>query len=83
MKQLMPTYADGKEEQLYLVPPRNKLFLQRNSTYPILVIVYATTDIYHVLGVHVDSHKSKIHYSLADSLMNQLVGCFKKKRSNP
>ena len=27
MKQLMPTYYDGREENLYLVPPKNKLFL--------------------------------------------------------
>ena len=26
---MMPTYADGKEDHLYLVPPRNKLFLQK------------------------------------------------------
>ena len=80
MKQLMPTYADGKEEQLYLVPPRNKLFLQRNSTYPILAIIYATTDIYHVLGLHVDSQNPNINDSLSDPFMNQPVGLFAKKR---
>ena len=32
MKQFMPTSADGKEEPLYLVPPRKKLLLQKNST---------------------------------------------------
>ena len=41
MKQLMPTYADGKEEYLYLVPPRNKLFLKKNSTSPIHETRYA------------------------------------------
>ena len=84
MKQLMPTSADGKAEHLYIVPPRNKLFLKKNSTSPIHATRYATTDMDHVLGVHVDSHKPKIDESLSDSFMNQPVGCFaKKKRSNP
>ena len=61
MKQLMPTYDDGKWEHLYLVPPRNKLLLQKNSTSPIHASCYATTYMDHVLGVHVDSHNPKIN----------------------
>ena len=61
MKQLTPTYAEGKEEHLYLVPPRNNLFLQKNSTPPIHATSYATTDMDHALGVHVDSHNLNIH----------------------
>ena len=76
MRQLIPTSADGKEEHLYLVPPINNLFLQKNSTYPIHETRYATTDRDHVLGVHVDSQNPNIHDSLADSFMNQPVGCF-------
>ena len=34
MKKMMPTYADGKEDHLYLVPPRNKLFLQKIAHLP-------------------------------------------------
>ena len=82
MKQLIPTSTYGKEGHLYLVPPRNKLFLQKNSTSPIHATRYATTDMDHVLGVHVDSQNPKINDSLSDSFMNQLVGCFAKKRSN-
>ena len=74
MKQFMPTSADGKEEHLYLVPPRNKLFIQKNSTYPIHATRYAITDMDHVIGVHVDSKNPNINYSLADSFMNQPVG---------
>ena len=62
----MPTSDDGKEEHLYLVPPRNKLFLHKNRTYPIHATHYATTYMYHVLGVHAYSQNSKIHDSLAD-----------------
>ena len=79
MKQLMPTSHDGKEEHLYLVPPRNKVFLQKSSTGPIHKTSYATIDTDHVLGVHVDSQNPKFHDSLSDSFMNQLVGYFKKK----
>ena len=61
------------------MPPRNKLFLQKNSTSPIHATRYATIDMDHVLGVHVDSYKPKINESLFDSFMNQLVGCFLKK----
>ena len=61
MTQLMPTSADGKWERLYLVPPRNKLFIQKNSTSPIHANHYETTDMDHVLGVHVDSHNPKIN----------------------
>ena len=61
MKQLKPKSADGKEEHLYLVPPRNKLFLQKNSTSPIHETCYTTTDMNHVLGVHLDSQNPKIH----------------------
>ena len=83
MKKFMPTSADGKEYNLYLVPPRNKLFLQKNSTSPIHATRYATTDMDHVLGEYVDIQNPNIHDSLSDSLMNQPVGCFaKKKRSN-
>ena len=80
MKTLMPTSADGKKEHLYIVPPRNKLFLQKNSTSPINATRYATTDMDHVLGVHVESQNPKIHYSLADAFLNHPVGCFAKKR---
>ena len=66
MKQLMPTSADGKAEHLYIVPPRNKLFLKKNSTSPIHATRYATTDMDHVLGVHVDSQNPKINDSLSD-----------------
>ena len=67
MKQLMPTSTDVKEDRLYLVPPRNKLFLQKNSTYPIHATRYATIDMDHILVVHVDSQNPNISYSLADS----------------
>ena len=59
MKQLMPTSSDGKWEHLYLVPPRKKLFLQKNSTSPIHATRYATTDMDCVLGAHVESQKPK------------------------
>ena len=62
------------------MPPRNKLFLQKNSTSPIHATLYATTDMDHVLGVHVDSQNPNINDSLSDSFLNQLVGCFAKKR---
>ena len=78
MKQLIPTSTYGKEGHLYLVPPRNKLFLQKNSTSPIHATCYSTTDMVHVLGAHVDSQNPKIHYSLSDSFMNHRVGCFAK-----
>ena len=74
IKQLMPKCFDGKEEHLYLLPPRNKQLLQKNITSPIHATRYATTDMDHVLGVRVDSHNTKIHDSLADSFMNQPVG---------
>ena len=80
MKQLMPTSDDGKLDHLYLVPPRNKLFLQKNISSPIHANHYETTYMFHVLGVHVDSQNPNIHESLSDSFMNQLVGCFAKKR---
>ena len=79
MKQLMPTSAYCKEEHLYLVPPRNKLFLQKNSTSSIHATRYATKYMDHVVGVHVDSKNPKINDLLSDSFMNQPVGCFKKK----
>ena len=75
----MPTSADGKEEHLYLVPPRNKLFLQENSTSTSHETCYATIYMYHVLSVHGDIQKPKIHYSLSDSFINQPVSCFTKK----
>ena len=78
MKQLMITYANDKEEHLYLVPPINKLFLQKNRTSPIHATRYSTIDMYNVLGLHVDSQNPNIHYSLSNSFMNQPVGCFKK-----
>ena len=62
------------------MPPRNKLFLQKNSTYPIHANRYANTDMYHVLGVHLDIQNPNIHDSLDDLFMNQSVGCFAKKR---
>ena len=61
MKQLMSKSADGKEEHLYLVPPRNKIFLQKNSTSPIHATLYETTDTDHVLGVNVDIQNPNIH----------------------
>ena len=79
MKQLTPISANGKEEHLYLVPPRNKLSLQKNSTSPIHATCCATKYMDHVLGVHVDSKNLKIHDSLADSFTNQPFGCLKKK----
>ena len=81
MKQLMPTSADGKEGHLYLVPPRDELFLQKNITSPIHANIYAATNMDHVLGVHIDIQNPNINDSLSDSFMNQLVGCFAKKRS--
>ena len=80
MKQLMPTCSDGKEEHLYIFPLRNKLFLQKNSISPIYAARYATTDMDHVLGLHVDIHNPKIHYSISNSFLNQQVSCFAKKR---
>ena len=76
----MPTSDDGKEEHLYLVSPINKLFLKKNSIFPIHETRYATTDMDHVIGVHVDSHNPKINDSLSYSFMNQIVGFFAKKR---
>ena len=76
---MITTSADGKEEHLYLVPPRNKLPLQKNSDYPTHATRYSTTYMYHLLGVNVDSQNPNINYSLSDSFMNQLVGCFAKK----
>ena len=61
MKQLIPTSADGKEDHLQLVPPRKKIFLQKNITSPIHETRYETTDMDHVLGVHVDNHNPNIH----------------------
>ena len=61
MEQLIPAYADGKEDHLYLVTPRNKRFLQKNSTSPIHATGYATIEMDHVLGVHVDSQNPNIH----------------------
>ena len=79
MKKLMPTSYGGKEEHFYLVSTINKIFLHKNSTSPIHTTCYATTDMDIVLGVHVDSQKPNIHYSLSDSFMNQPVGCIAKK----
>ena len=61
MKQFMPTSADGKQERLYLVPPINKLFLQKNSPSPIHANCYETTDMYPVIGVHFDIQNPKIN----------------------
>ena len=80
MKKLTPTSADDKEEHLYLVPPRKKLFLQKNSTSPIHETRYTTTDMDHVLGVHVDSKNSNINYSLSNSFINQSISCFARKK---
>ena len=80
MKQMMTTSADGKEEQLYLVPPRNKLFLQENSTSPSHATCYATTDMDNILAAHDDIKNPKIHDSLSDSFTNQPVFCLAKKR---
>ena len=66
MKQLMPTSEYGKQEHLYLVPPRNKLFLQKNSTSPIHSNHYETTDMDRVLDVHVDSQNPNINDYLSD-----------------
>ena len=60
--------------------PRKKLFLQKNSTSTIHATRYATMDMYHVLGVNIDSQNPNINYSLSDSFMNQPVGWFAKKR---
>ena len=57
MRQLIPTSADGKEEPLYLVPPRYNLFLQKNSISTIHATRFAATYMDHVIGVHVDSQK--------------------------
>ena len=80
MKQLIPTFADSKEEKLYFGPPTKTIFLQKNITYPIHATCYATTDMDHALGVHFDSQNQNIYDSLYYSFMNQLVGCFAKKR---
>ena len=48
------------------------------QTYPIHATRNATTDMDHVIGVHVDSQNPTIHDSLFDSFMNQRVGCFAK-----
>ena len=66
MKQLMPKSDYGKEEHLYLVPTRNNLSLQKNSTSTIHATRYETTGIDHVLGVHVDIQNPNIHNSLSD-----------------
>ena len=66
IKQLMPTFDDGKEEHLYLLPTRNKLVLKKNITYPIHATCYATTYMDILLGVHVDSQNPNIHDSLYD-----------------
>ena len=65
MKQLIPIYADGKEEHLHLVPPRNKISLQKNSISLIHATRYETKYMYHVLGVHIDSQNLNINYSLS------------------
>ena len=66
------------------MPTRNKIFLQRNSTYTIHATIYATTDMDHVLCVQLDGQNPNINDSLSDLFMNQLVGRFaKKKSSNP
>ena len=79
----MPASADGKEDHLYLVPPRNNIFLQKNNTSLIHATCHATTDMDHELGVYVGSQNPNIHDSLSDSFMNQPVGLFAKKMSNP
>ena len=61
--------------------PRNKLLLHKNNTSPIHATCYANIDIYHVLGLHVDSQNPNIHDSLSDSFMNQPVCCFAKTKS--
>ena len=66
MKTFMPTSDNGKDEYLYLVPTRNKLSLQKNSTSPIHATCCATKYMDHVLGVHVDIQNPNIHYSLSD-----------------
>ena len=75
----MPTSDDGKEEHLYLLPPSNKLFQQKNSPSPIHETCYTTKDMNHVIGVHVDIQNPKTHYSISDSFMNQPVGSYVKK----
>ena len=70
----MQTYSDGEEENLYLVPTRNKLLLQKNILSPIHATRYATTDMDNLLGVNFDSQNPKVHDSLANSFMNQPVG---------
>ena len=80
MKTNFPTSADGKEEHLILVPPRNNPFLHKIITSSIHETRYATTDMYHVLGVNVDSQNPNIHDLLSYSFMNQPVGWFAKRR---
>ena len=80
MEKLMPTSADGKQEHLYLVPTRNKLSLQKNSTSPIHATCCATKYMDHVLCVQLDSQNPNINDSLSDLFMNQLVGQFAKKK---
>ena len=65
-EKLVPTSANGKEEHLYLIPPKNNLFLHKNSSYTFHETLYATTDIDRVLGVHVDIQNPIIHDLLAD-----------------
>ena len=76
----MPTSADGKEENLYILHPRNKLFRQKNITYPIHATRYATTYMDHLIGVNVDSQNPNIHDSLSDSFINQSISCFARKK---
>ena len=52
----------------------------KNSISSIHATRYGTTDMDHVLGVHFDSHNPNINSYLSYSFMNQLVGCFAKKR---
>ena len=39
MKTLMPTSADGKEEHVYLVPPRNNIFPHKIAHLPYMQFV--------------------------------------------
>ena len=50
MKKIMPTSADGKEYHLYLVPPRNKLFLQKIAHLPSMqLFMKLQTSIMHLV----------------------------------
>ena len=59
--------------------PETSYSYRKIAHLPIHATHYSTTDMDHVLGVHVDSQNPNIHDSLADSFMNQPFGCFEKK----